>query len=79
VRGNGGVGRGERRWLGGPILDGGERGNLPSVALRGSGARAGECHRRQAREGVEAGVEVDVEVPGTRAELVAVSDGPESG
>jgi hypothetical protein len=42
------------------------------VALRGSSAQAEESHRRQAREGVEAGVEVDVEVQGTRAELVAV-------
>jgi hypothetical protein len=42
------------------------------VALRGSGARAEESHRRQAGEGVETGVEVDVEVQGTRAELVAM-------
>jgi hypothetical protein len=32
-------------------------------------ARAGKSHRRQTGEGVEAGVEVDVEVPGTRAVL----------
>jgi hypothetical protein len=32
-------------------------------------ARAGKSRRRQTREGVEAGVEVDVEVPGTRAVL----------
>jgi hypothetical protein len=49
------------------------------VALRGSGARPEESHRWQAGEGVEAGVEVDVEVHGTRTELVAVSAGPESG
>jgi hypothetical protein len=42
------------------------------VALYGSGARAEESRWRQAGEGVEAGVEVDVEVQGTRAELVAV-------
>jgi hypothetical protein len=42
------------------------------VALRGSSARVEESHRRQAGEGVEAGVEVDVDVQGTRAELVAV-------
>jgi hypothetical protein len=49
------------------------------VALRGSGARAGESRRRQAGEGVEPGVEVDVGGPRTRAELVAMSAGPESG
>jgi hypothetical protein len=32
-------------------------------------ARVGKSHRRQTGEGVEAGVEVDVEVPGTRAVL----------
>jgi hypothetical protein len=32
-------------------------------------ARAGKSHRRQTGEEVEAGVEVDVEVPGTRAVL----------
>jgi hypothetical protein len=32
-------------------------------------ARAGKSHRRQSEEGVEASVEVDVEVPGTRAVL----------
>jgi hypothetical protein len=32
-------------------------------------ARAGKSHRWQTGEGVEAGVEVDVEVPGTRAVL----------
>jgi hypothetical protein len=42
------------------------------VALHGSGTQAEESHRRQAGEGVEAGVEVDVEVQGTRAKLVAV-------
>jgi hypothetical protein len=49
------------------------------VALHGNGARAGKSRQRQAREGVEAGVEVDVEVPGTQAELVAVSAELESG
>jgi hypothetical protein len=49
------------------------------VALRGSNDRAEKNHRRQTRGGVEAGVEVDVEVLGTRAELVAVSVEPESG
>jgi hypothetical protein len=43
------------------------------VALCGSGAQAGKSQQRQVGEGVEAGVEMDVEVPGTRAELVAVS------
>jgi hypothetical protein len=47
------------------------------VALRGSGAWAEESHRRQAGEGVEAGVEVDAEVHGTRVELVVVSVGSE--
>jgi hypothetical protein len=32
-------------------------------------ARAGKSQRRQTGEGVEAGVEVDVEVPGTRVVL----------
>jgi hypothetical protein len=49
------------------------------VALRGSNDRAEKSHRRQTRGGVEAGVEVDVEVLGTQAELVAVSVEPESG
>jgi hypothetical protein len=38
-----------------------------------------KTRRRQAREGVEVGVEVDIKVPGTRVELVVVSAGPESG
>jgi hypothetical protein len=49
------------------------------VALRSSGTQAEESRRRQAGEGVKAGVEVDVEVHGTQAELVAVSAGSESG
>jgi hypothetical protein len=64
---------------GGPILGGGERENSPLVALGSSGTRAEESHQRQAEEGVKAGVEVDIEVHGTQAELVAVSTGPESG
>jgi hypothetical protein len=32
-------------------------------------AQAGKSHRRQTGEGVEAGIEVDVEAPGTRAVL----------
>jgi hypothetical protein len=40
-------------------------------------AEAGEA--LPAGGGVEAGVEVDIEVRGTRVELVAVSAGPESG
>jgi hypothetical protein len=49
------------------------------VALHGSGTRAEKSHRWQAGGGVEAGIEVDVEVRGTQAELVTVSAGPESG
>jgi hypothetical protein len=50
----------------------GEGWDSPWVALRGSGAQAKESHRRQARDGVEAGVEVDAEVHGTWPELVVV-------
>jgi hypothetical protein len=49
------------------------------VALYGSGARAEESCQRQAREGVEADIEVDAEVHGTPVELVVVSTGPENG
>jgi hypothetical protein len=51
----------------------------PRVALRSSDTQAEESRRRQAGEGVKAGVEVDVEVHGTQAELVVVSAGSESG
>jgi hypothetical protein len=49
------------------------------VALCCSDARAEKSHQWQVGGGVEAGVEVDVEVHETRAELVAVSAGSESG
>jgi hypothetical protein len=49
------------------------------VALRGSGTPAEKSHRQQAGGGVEVGVEVDVEVHGTQAELVAMSVRPEIG
>jgi hypothetical protein len=49
------------------------------VALHGSGTQAEKSHRRPAGGGVEASVEVDVEVRGTQAELMAVSVGPRSG
>jgi hypothetical protein len=49
------------------------------VVLHGNGVRAEESRWRQVGEGVEAGVEVDVEVHGTRAKLVAVSSELESG
>jgi hypothetical protein len=51
----------------------------PWVALHGSGTQAEKSHRWPAGGGVDAGVEVDVEVRGTQAELVAVSVGPRSG
>jgi hypothetical protein len=49
------------------------------VALCGNSTRAGKSQRRQAGEGVKAGIEMDVEVPGTQAELVVVSAGLERG
>jgi hypothetical protein len=51
----------------------------PRVAIYDSGTQAEKSHRRQAAGGVEAGVNVDIEVHGTLVELVAVPAGPESG
>jgi hypothetical protein len=49
------------------------------VVLHISGTRAEKSRQRQDGGGVEAGVEVDVEVHWTREEVVAVSAGQVSG
>jgi hypothetical protein len=69
-----------RRWSAGKWLESGPRQWWLQFEAKGGGrltegrsprrrVRVGKSHRQQTGEGLEAGVEVDVEVPGTRAVL----------